>query len=96
MTLLPGAAKSWTTRIGPDIGLVAAISTELNIIAVRALPCLEDEDEFMLRPAEAPHPAIGLRLDAEIEHLENIRPSGGEQLRHMPPIQRRQTPGCGA
>jgi DoxX len=78
VTFFPGAAKSWTGGIGPNIGAVAAITTKLNIVAMGLAPRLEDEDELVLRSVEAPHPAIGLRPDTEIDHLETVGPGGGE------------------
>ncbi len=86
LSFLTRAAESGTARLGPDVGSVPAVAAELNIVAVRSGPCLEDKDELVLRAIEAPHFGVGLRPHAEIDCLERIGPRRGEQLPDMTPI----------
>src|SRR5262249_2149277 len=83
---LSRTAKPRTIGIGPDVRPVAAIATKLNIVAMGAAPHLENEDELVLRPIEAPHPSIGFGPDTKVEQLETMCLCRGEQLCNMPPV----------
>src|ERR1700722_15274783 len=45
-------------RIVPNISTVAAVLTELNVVAVRALLRFEHKNELVLAFIEGPHPRI--------------------------------------
>jgi hypothetical protein len=53
-------------RIASDIGAVAAVLAEFNVVDVRFGSRLENEHEFMLRTIERSHAAIGLGPDTDI------------------------------
>ena len=86
LSFLTRAAESRSNGISPDIGSVAAVAAELDIVVVRPSARFENKNELMLRAIEAPHSGVGLRPHAEIDRLERIGPGRGEQLTDMAPI----------
>src|ERR1700735_650099 len=50
--------KRICARIVPHICTVAAVLTELNVVAMRAFLRFEHKNEFMLASVERPHPGI--------------------------------------
>ena len=55
-----------TPGIAPDVGAVAAVSAELDVVDVRRRAGLEDEDELVLGAVERAHAGVGLGPDAEV------------------------------
>ena len=70
------SAEAVHASVAPDIGAVAAVLAEFNIVDVRFGSRLEDEHEFMLRTIERSHAAIGLGPDTDIFQLMTGLPAG--------------------
>jgi hypothetical protein len=60
IAFLSRTRKRISARKIPHVRTVAAVLTELNIIAVRALLRFEQKYKFMLAPIEGPYPRIVL------------------------------------
>ena len=60
---IAGFAKAVDSGVGPEIGPVAAVPAEFDIVDMPARSRLEDEDQFVLRPVERSHAAVGLGPD---------------------------------
>ena len=54
------AVDAW---IGPDVGAVASVLAELEVVDMRCRSDLEDGDEFVLRAVEGAHAGVGLGPD---------------------------------
>ena len=73
-------------RILPDIGPIAPGRAEAEGVGVGRGADLVDKDQFMLRPVEASHAAIGLFPDDEVLQLRIDLPSGGLEFAHVAPV----------
>src|SRR5215475_5842259 len=84
---LVDAARSKSVHPGivPNIGPVAAMTAEFDIVDVRGSADFEHRDEFMLGPVKRPHAAIVLVPDAEVEEAVIDLASCRQELEQMPP-----------
>ena len=79
-------AEGVDAGIGPDVRAVAAVLAELDVVDVRRVARLEDEDQLVLRAVERAHAAIGLRPDAEVLELGVGPACRGQDLALMAPV----------
>ncbi len=70
----------------PDIGPVAAVLTELEIVDMRRRADLEHEHQLVLGAIERSHPGVGLVPDAKVLDLEVDLATGAHELPQMPPV----------
>src|ERR1700730_17960840 len=86
IALLPDPPEIADMRVMPDICAVAAVLTELDIVAVRGFAILEDEDQLVLAAVERAHAGIVFDPDAEVFELGVDRCSGSSQVNLVPTI----------
>ena len=65
---------------------VAYVAKQLGQRTMSAGSEFEHEHQFVLRTVEAAHTGVWLCPDAKVEQIQGCRPSGWEQLGHMPPV----------
>ena len=70
----------------PDIGAVAAVLAELEVVDVRLRAVLEHEHQFMLAAVERAHPPVVLDPDTQLLRSAKDRCRGLKQLRLVPPV----------
>src|SRR5262249_22872857 len=70
----------------PNIGSVAAMPAEFNVIDVRAITDFENGDEFVLGAVEGSHATIVLVPDAKVEHFAIEWARCGQKLEQVAPI----------
>ena len=84
--LQPPRLEAVDPGIVPDVGAVAAVLAELDVINVRPRSRLEHEDQLVLGPVERAHAAIVLVPDAQVLLLGIEAAGGGQQLIDVPPV----------
>jgi hypothetical protein len=79
-----------TERVGagvfPDVGSVATVPAEFNIIDVRAGADLEHEHKLVLGLIQASHTAICLRPDAKVLEISVVTARCRQNFADMPPV----------
>ena len=70
----------------PDIGAIAAMAAELDIIDVRRRAVFEDRNQLVLGAVEAAHAAIVLAPDTEILEFAIDFTAGAQQGKQVAPI----------
>src|ERR1035438_58607 len=88
-----GSAKGIHPRISPNVCPVAAIPTQLDVVAVLFLTAFEDEYQFVLTAVER---ALSPRIfDPHTQVLELGKDliGGGEQLGRVTPIHANEVQG---
>src|ERR1700693_593963 len=73
-------------RIDADIGAVAAMAAEFDIVVMPRFAILEDADEFVLGAIERAHAAIRFDPDTEIEKIAIGLGSCAQKLAQMAPV----------
>src|SRR5262249_27761079 len=73
-------------RISPDIGSVATIFSELDIVAMGCFAVLEHKDELVLRAIERSHAGVRLSPDTEILEFAIGCSARGEHFAHVAPV----------
>src|SRR5215469_5560001 len=82
----PCRVQAVDTRIVEHIGTVSALPAEPEIIDVRSHTVFEYGDQLVLRAVKAALAGIALVPDQKVFPLGVERPSGGQQLGKMPPV----------
>jgi hypothetical protein len=70
----------------PNIGSVAAMAAEFNVVDVRAATDFENRDQFMLGPIKRPHATIVLVPDAKVDEVAIEGSHRGQKLEQVAPI----------
>ena len=84
MKILPGIASEPIGRgVVPDVAAVAAVTTQVNVVAVTTAPVLEDENQLMLAPVEAAHSGGVLGPDAQVLVFGEAADAGRQGFRKM-------------
>src|SRR5689334_6390170 len=86
VALLAMPTKSIHAWIVPNIGAIAAMSPEFDIVARRANATLIDEDQFVSAPVEGAQAGLVLHPNADVLQLSVDLLSRLEQRREMTPI----------
>src|SRR5215475_2567315 len=73
-------------RVAPNIAAVAAVTTQLDVVAMAATSGLEHEDQLMLTAVEAAHAGHMLRPYAEVLVLGEGAGTGGQRLGQVTPV----------
>src|ERR1051325_7545065 len=84
--LLAMPTKSIHSWIVPNIGAIAPMSPEFNIVAGRANATLIDEDQFMSAPVEGAQAGLVFHPNADVLELRVGLLSRLQQRREMTPI----------
>ena len=90
---IPLGAEAVHAGVLPDVGPVASVLAELDVIAMRRLADFGDPDQLVLGPVQAAHPAIGFDPDAEVDWRQSERPTGVLKLAQMRPVHERVDQG---
>jgi hypothetical protein len=80
------SAERVDARIGPDVGAIAAETTQFDIVSVLMAANPEDADEFMLRTVERPLASVRLVPDHEVQHCVIKLPSNVDQIADVTPV----------
>src|SRR5690348_12379397 len=86
ISLFTAATKAVHGGVFPDIGSVAPIAAELDVVAVFSVPALEHEHQLMARTIERAHAAVRLNPDADILELGIGGSTGPEHLMGVRPV----------
>jgi len=79
-------SESVNAGIVPNVGSVAAMRSEVNVVDVRRGTVLEDEYEFVLGAIKRAHAGVGLPPHADVFQLIVGSLTGCKYLRTMPPV----------
>ena len=71
-------------RIALHVRAPAAVLAELDIVDVRSDALLVEREQLVLRPVKAPHAAVRLGPDAQVEGDEAVAGGGGMDDRISP------------
>ena len=82
------------TGIGPNVGAMAAVLSEFNVIDMSSAAVLPDENELMLATIERAHSSIVLVPDRDIFELMVDAATRRQHLIEMTPIHANKVDGA--
>jgi hypothetical protein len=86
IALITRASKSGGAGVGPDVGSIASVLSELDVVAVHSPSELIDEDELVLTAIEGAHPGVVLGPDADVFELRVNAGCGRKEFCHVAPV----------
>ena len=81
-------ARRAGTRIVPDVGAIASILAELDIVALRCAAVLEHENEFVAAAIEGSHAGVVFDPNTYVLEFGIDASACGKQLTDVPPIRK--------
>src|SRR5262245_1245690 len=79
-------AERVDSGVRPHIRSIAAMPAELNIIDMRGLACLEDENQLVLRSVQAPLACIRFDPNDDVFEVRVHIRAGGNQFANVAPV----------
>ncbi len=84
--LVSVAAEGIKATIRPQIGTVAPVASELDVVCMGFRPRLKDANELMLASVEGTHAGVGFSPDAQVKNFKTTLPASADKLEDMSPV----------
>ena len=91
---VPTSLKAISAGVAPNIGAVAAVLSQFDVIVMRAVAHLKDGDHFMCAAVQGTHSAVGLGPYADIEQPAVNLGADGDEVSDMSPIRSYEVDGA--